>query len=95
MVDANRRNDHQSPSDLVEFLPSEDIGQPLLGVFSMLASVVLNDQLKMFVRQVVPPVPAAIPPTNNQIDTWLRKSSQHEKQAKPGLLWRVHTFARQ
>jgi hypothetical protein len=32
---------------------------------------------------------------NDHIDTWLRKASEDEKQAEPGLLWRIHAFARE
>jgi hypothetical protein len=85
-VDALGGDDHKPPAHLVEFLASEDVGEPLAAVFGMPSAVVLNNQPQVLVRQVVTPAPAAVSTTNDQIDSRLRKPGQHEQQAKPALL---------
>jgi len=93
--DAFGRDDHESPSNPVEFFSAENVGEPLLGVLGMLAPVVLDDQPQVLVREVVASAPATIRSPNDQVDARLRKTGEHEQQAEPGLLRRVHTFPSQ
>ena len=86
LVDALRGDDHQPPAHLVEFLPPEDVGQPLLSVLSMLTAVVLNDQTKALISQVIALSPAAVATTKDQIDARFRQTSKDQEQTEPCLL---------
>ena len=88
-MDVATGEDDEDPSVGLEFLAPPDVAAPLALTLDVMASVVLDRDLELRVRQVDAPTDVASVVPDRVVDERLGKSGTHEQQPRPALVRRL------